>query len=288
MAKPIIVTGATGKLGRHTVESLLGKVPPSEIVLAVRHTEKVSDFAKRGVVVRQADYDRPETLAAAFAGGGKLAFISASEVGRRVPQHHAVIDAAKQAGIELVAYTSILHCDRSGLALAREHQETERAIVAAGLRYVFLRNGWYFENYTERLAPALANGAFIGSAGSGHIAAAARADYAEALARVVTSSGHPKSYELAGDVPFTMSQLAAEVSRQTGKTIGYQNLPPEKYTEILVSVGLSHAYASALADSDVGITRGELDDRSGELQRLIGRATTTLATAVERGLAAVR
>jgi len=281
----IVVTGATGKLGRLVVEGLLKKVPAREIAVAVRSPEKAKDLAVRGVEIRPADYSRPETLAKAFAGAEKVLLVSSSEVGQRAPQHLAVIDAAKRAGVRLLAYTSILHGEASRLALAVEHQATEAALRESGLAWVFLRNGWYVENYTEHLDPALQHGAFVGSAGAGRIAAATRADFAEAAVTVLTGLGHEKkAYELAGDRPFTMAELAAEVARQVGRTIVYTDLPPEQYKAILTGAGVPGPYADLLVDSDLCIARGELDDASGDLRRLIGRPTTPLADAVAAAL----
>jgi NAD(P)H dehydrogenase (quinone) len=277
----ILVTGATGKLGRLVIEELLKKVPARQVIAAVRNPEKAADLAARGVQVRKADYSQPETLGPAFHGAEKVLLISSSEVGQRAPQHKAVVEAARKAGVRLLAYTSILHADRSRLALAAEHKATEEVIRASGLPYVFLRNGWYLENYTENLGSALAHGALMGSAGEGRIAAATRADYAAAAATVLTGSGHEnKVYELGGDHPFTMAELAAEVSRKAGRTIAYNNLPPEQYQPVLEGAGLPGPYAGVLVDSDVGASRGELNDSSGDLHRLIGRPTTPLADAV--------
>lgn len=281
----IVVTGATGKLGRLVVEGLMKKVPAREIVAAVRSPEKAKDLASRGVEVRRADYSRPETLAAALAGAEKVLLVSSSEVGQRATQHAAVVDAAKRAGVRLLAYTSVLHGEASRLGLAAEHQATEAAVRASGLPWVFLRNGWYMENYTEHLGPALQHGAMVGSAGIGRIAAATRADYAEAAVAVLTSPGHEKkAYELAGDRPFTMAELAGEVSRQAGKVIVYRDLPPERYKGVLTGAGVPGPYADLLVDSDLGIAKGELDDSSGDLRRLIGRPTTPLAEAVAAAL----
>ena len=277
----IIVTGATGKLGRHVIDALLAKVPAAEIAVAVRDPDKAKDLAARGVQVHRADYNDPASVEAALRGADKVLLISSSEVGKRYPQHRSVIDAAKKEGVKLLAYTSILHADRSGLSLASEHKQTEEAICASGIPYVFLRNGWYIENYTENLGPALQQGALIGSARDGRIAAATRRDFAEAAAAVLTGEGHAnKSYELAGDQPFTMSELAAAVSASSGKTVVYNDMPAAQYREILVGVGLPAIFADALADSDVGIARGELDDSSGDLRRLIGRPTTPLEAAL--------
>lgn len=277
----ILVTAATGRLGRLVVEELLKKVPASQVAVAVRNPAKAGDFAARGVQVRPADYSRPETLGPALAGVEKVLLISSNEVGQRAVQHRAVVDAAKKAGVRLLAYTSILHADRTRMLLAGDHKITEEAIRASGVPFVFLRDGWYFENYTENLGPALAHGALVGSAGEGRISAAARADYAAAAAAVLTGSGHEnKVYELAGDASFTMAELAAEVSRKTGRPIVYKDLPVQQYQGVLAGAGVPGPLAEVFADSDVGISRGELNDTSGDLRRLIGRPTTTLADAV--------
>lgn len=282
----IVVTGATGKLGRHVVEGLLKKVPAGRIAVAVRDPKKAADLAARGIEVRAADYARPESLSTAFAGAGKVLLISSSELGQRQAQHEAVVSAAKGAGVRLLAYTSLLHADTAKISLAAEHRATEAAIRASGLPYVFLRNGWYLENYTENLAPALQHGAILGSAGEGRVAAAIRADYAAAAVEALTGEGHAgRAYELAGDEAFTMAFLAAEVARQCGKAVVYRNLPEKEYAAALAGFGLPRAVAEMLADADVALERGELDDASGDLGRLIGRPTTPLSEAVAAALA---
>lgn len=281
----IVVTGATGHLGRLVVDELLKKVPAARIVAAVRDPGKAADLRSRGVVVRHADYDKPETLAVAFAGAATVLLVSGSEVGRRLPQHRAVIEAAKSAGAKLFVYTSALHADRNTIELAKEHKATEEMIFASGLSYTILRNGWYIENYTEQLAAALEHGAIVGSSGKGRVAAAARADYAAAAAAVLTESGHEnRIYELAGDMPFTMDELAEEVSRQVGRKIAYKDLSFEEHTAMLVGAGLPKPLAEVYADSDRGVKRGELNDDSGDLRRLIGRPTTPMSTAVKEAL----
>jgi NAD(P)H dehydrogenase (quinone) len=281
----IVVTAATGKLGRLVVEASLKKVPANEIAVAVRSPEKAADFAAKGIHVRQADYENQASLEKAFAGADKVLLISGSEVGKRLPQHRAAVNAAKKAGVKLIAYTGILHADRSPLALTPEHKATEEVIRASGIPFVFLRNGWYTENYTEHFAAAFAHNALVGSAGNGKIAAATRRDYAEAAAVVLTTTGHEnKIYELAG-APFTMSELASELSKQSGKSIAYNNLPADQYLQILLGAGLPKPYAEILVDADLGIAKGELDDSSGDLARLIARPTTPLADAVKSALA---
>jgi NAD(P)H dehydrogenase (quinone) len=282
----IVVTGATGYLGRHVIEQLLERVPASEIAVAVRNTGRAADFAARGIDVRHADYEKPETLAAAFRGADKVLLISANEVGKRAAQHRNVIGAVKASGARLLVYTSMLNADRSGIAtLANEHRATEEMVRESGLPFVILRNGWYLENYTENLAPALQYGAIAGSANGGRVAAAARADYAAAAVAVLTGEDHEgQTYELAGDAPFTLSELAAEVSRQTGKTIVYNDLPSAAYRDMLLGAGLPAPVAEMLADADLGLGRGELDNASGDLRRLINRPTTPLADAVRAAI----
>ena len=280
----IVVTGATGKLGRLVTRALLEKVPPAELAVAVRNPSKAADLAARSVQVRHIDYDRPETLSTAFNAGEKVLLISANEIGKRAAQHRRVIDAASQAGIGLLAYTSLLRADRSTLALAAEHKATEEAIQASGLPYVFLRNGWYLENHTDQLDGILQRGAIAGAAGRGRFASAARQDYAEAAVAVLTSNDRGKTiYELAG-APFTLDDFAAEVSRQSGKTIVYSNLTAERYREMLQGAGLPAAYADVLVDADLAASRGELDSDSQDLRLLIGRPATTMRGAIASAL----
>lgn len=280
----IAVTGATGELGSLVIHALLLNTPADQIVAAVRNPAKAKGLASKGVVVREADYSRPETLAAAFAGVEKLLLISSNEVGVREVQHQAVIDAAKAAGVRQLAYTSILHADTSTLTLAAEHIVTERYLQASGLAYTMLRNGWYTENQTAGIGTALEQGAFIGASQEGRFAAATRADYAEAAAAVLTGTGHENQvYELGGDHPYTRAELAAEVSRQTGKAIGYHDLPEKEYETILSSF-LPSEVASMIADAEAKAALGELDDWSHTLSRLLERPTTTLQEAVSVAL----
>ena len=284
----IVVTGATGELGRLVIATLLKTTEANQVIAFVRTPSKASELAAKGVHVREADYSRPETLGPALAGATKVLLISSNELGQREAQHRAVIDAAKAAGVKLLAYTSILHADSSRLLLAAEHVSTETYLKASGIPFVMLRNGWYMENQTAALAPALKQGVLVGSAKDGRFAAAARADYAAAAVAVLTGEGHEgQTYELAGDVPYTLTELAAEVSRQTGKPIGYRDLPQGEYAGILAGF-LPSELAEALADADGKAATGGLDDESHTLGRLIGRPTTPLADAVAIALAGQR
>ncbi|WJK41289.1 SDR family oxidoreductase [Solwaraspora sp. WMMA2056] len=288
----ITVTGASGHLGRLVVTDLLDRgVPAGEIVAVVRDPAKAADLAARGVQVRVGDYDRPETLGPALAGTRRLLLVSGSEVGKRVPQHRNVIDAATSAGVELIVYTSILRADTSSVPLAAEHLATEELVRASGLPFVLLRNGWYLENYTEAALPqALATGSVFGSAGDGRVAAATRADFAAAAAAVLTdpAAADPAGvvYELGGDHPFTLAELAAEISQASGRPVDYQDLPEDVYAKALTDAGVPAEFAAVLAASDVGISQGDLTTDSGDLRRLIGRPTTTLASAVRAAVAA--
>lgn len=279
----IAVTGATGKLGRLVVEHLLARVPATDVIAVVRSPEKAADLAALGVQVRRGDYSEPATLGPALVGVRRLLFISGSDVGIRVPQHEAVVAAAKAASVELLAYTSILNADTTGIALAADHKATEAMIRASGLPFVLLRHGWYLENYTETLGPVLAHGMVLGAAGDGRVAAATRADFAEAAAVVLTSPDQAgEIHELGGDQAFTLADFAAAVSRWSGKPIGYTNMVQGAFADALIAVGLPAPFAHALADADVGIARGDLTTTSGDLRRLLGRPTHTLEETLQK------
>ena len=278
----IAITGATGQLGALAVEELLKTVKASELVAIVRNPAKADALAQKGVVVRQADYGDQAALTAALSGVEKLLLVSSSEVGQRAAQHRNVINAAKAAGVKFIAYTSLLHADKSPLGLHVEHVETEKMLADSGIPYALLRNGWYTENYLASAPAALAHGVFIGAAGDGKIASATRADYAAAAARVISTDGHAgKVYELAGDSVWTLSELAAELSKQSGKPVVYQNLSEADFAGALKGVGLPDVFANLLADSDIGASKGGLFDDSHTLSKLIGRPTTPLAESVK-------
>ncbi|GGQ83288.1 SDR family oxidoreductase [Streptomyces althioticus] len=280
----IVVTGASGKLGRHVVEQLLEKVPAGQVTAVVRSPEKVADLAERGVRVAVADYNVPETFDGLFAAGDKVLLISGNEFDKgRVRQHSVVIDAAKAAGVALLAYTSAPGSLTA--SLADDHRGTERALLDSGVPYVLLRNGWYHENYTENLAPVLEHGAVVAAAGEGRISTASRADYAAAAVAVLTGEGHENAtYELGGDEAWSFAEYAAELSRQTGREIAYNPVTPEALTGILAGAGLPEPAAAMFADVDAAIAKGELAVDSGDLSRLAGRPTTPLSEAVAAAL----
>jgi NAD(P)H dehydrogenase (quinone) len=278
------VTAATGHLGRLVVEKLKDKTGGAIIAL-VRSPAKASGL---GITVREADYTKPATLKPALAGVDTLLLISGSDVGHRAAQHHNVIEAAKAAGVKRIVYTSLLHADVSSISLAAEHRETEAELKASGVPHTILRNGWYIENHTGAIGGALAGGAVIGSAGNGKFSSAARADFAEAAAAALVGKDHDgKTYELAGDEAYTLSDFAAELSRQTGKTIPYKNLPAAEYAAALAGFGLPEPIAKAIASWDVDASSGALFDGSRQLSTLIGRPATPLSTVVAAALAAL-
>ena len=283
----ILVTAATGRLGRLVVESLLEKVPATEVAAAVRDPEKAGDLAALGVDVRQADYSRPGTLRAAFAGVDRALLVSGTDMGARVDQHRAVIEAAEEAGVGLLGYTSVLRADDATFGLADDHKATEAVLRASRVPFVLLRHGWYTENYTDQLGGYLQFGAITGSSGDGRVASAARRDFAEAAAAVLTTDGHRNAvYELSGDTAWSFSELAAEISAQSGTPVGYRDVPAEEHVRILVGAGLPEPVARMLVDVDAGIGRGELAATPGDLSRLIGRPTTPPAASIKEALAA--
>ncbi|MFF4964631.1 SDR family oxidoreductase [Streptomyces sp. NPDC001037] len=280
----IVVTGATGHLGRHVVEQLLEKVPAGEITAVVRDEAKAAGLAARGVRIAVADYNAPETFDGLFAAGDKVLLISGNEFDKgRVQQHRVVIDAARAAGVALLAYTSAPGTLKA--ALADDHRATEKALLAAGLPYSLLRNGWYHENYTENLGPVLEHGAVVQAAGDGRVSSASRADYAAAAVAVLTGEGHENStYELGGDEAWGFAEYAAELSRQTGREIAYTPVPIETLESVLTGAGLPGPLAAVLAGVDASIAKGELVVPGGDLSRLAGRPTTPLAEAVAAAL----
>ncbi len=276
------ITGATGQLGRIVVNKLKEKVSADSIIALVRSTQKATDL---GVEVREADYEKPETLENALKNIDTLLLISSSEVGNRATQHQIVIDAAKKNGVKWIVYTSLLHADKSTISLAGEHLETEAALKQSGIPFTILRNGWYTENYGGTIPGAIAGGALLGSAGDGKISAASRKDYAEAAVTVLTTDGHQgRVYELAGDEAFTLTDLAAEISKQSGNDIPYKDLPEDEYAGILAGFGLPEGLAYAIADWDGGVSKGDLFDDSKQLSSLIGRPTTSIHEVVKEAV----
>ncbi|MFV3129090.1 SDR family oxidoreductase [Niveispirillum sp. KHB5.9] len=288
MSTPIrfAVTAASGELGRLVVAELARRVGPESVTAIVRDPARAAGLFPAGVTVRQGDYDQPETLVAALDGVERLLLISSNAVGARVPQHRNAIDAAKKAGVQNLIYTSVLHADTSRLGLAEEHRQTEALIVASGIPHTILRNGWYTENYAASILPALQHGAFIGSARDGRISSAARTDYAEAAAIALLDDKAPANavLELAGDSAYTLTEFAAELSRQTGRQIPYVDLPEADYRGALVGAGLPAPLAGLLADSDVAAADGALFDEGRTLSSLLGRPTTPFATSVATAL----
>lgn len=282
----IAITGANGQLGQLVIRSLLKKTQADQIVALVRNVDKAAQLTVLGVNVRHADYNQPDTLKTALSGVKKLLLISGSEIGQRVPQHQAVINAAVQANVELFAYTSILKAHESPLILAQEHAITEQMITDAKLPAVILRNGWYSENYTQGIAGVLSNGAVIGAAENGVLHTAARKDYAEAAAVVLTSHANHigKVYELAGDNGFTLADYANEISKQSQQQISYQTMTGDDYKHLLVNIGLPQGLADVLADAEVHAANGWLAENGGSLSQLIARPTTPIATSIAEAI----
>jgi NAD(P)H dehydrogenase (quinone) len=277
------ITGATGQLGRKVVTSLLREAPTSDIVAVARDAGKAANL---GVDVRAADYREPQALERAFAGIYKLLLISSSSFDTRQAEHANVIAAAKAAGVRHVVYTSLLHADRWAPAFARDHVVTEERLKDSGLAYTILRNGWYWENHTAALGASLAHGMMVGSAGEARISWASRQDFADAASAVLTGGGHAgNTYELAGDTSYTMTDLAAEAMRQSGKPLIYRNLPEQEHAGVYASFGLPPPVAAMLAEVEArGVSTGVLHDDGRVLSTLTGRPTLPLEQAVAEAL----
>lgn len=282
----IVVTGATGHLGRLVIDSLLERgVPASSIRATGRDIDRLSPFADRGIETVVADFDRPETLVPAFSGADALLLVSGSEVGKRVDQHRNAIDAAREAGVGRIVYTSAPHATDSDLVVAPEHAETERLLEASGMPVTILRNNWYTENYAGTVDTAEATGEIVGSAGAGRVASASRRDYAEAAAVVLTTPGHEGAvYELSGDASWTFHDLAEAAGSLVGREVRYRDVTPDEHAAILTAAGLDEGTTGFLVALDGNIREGSLADATTTLSDLIGRPTTPLTD----GLAATR
>lgn len=283
----ILITGATGQLGRLVIAQLLKTLPANRIVAAVRNPAKAQDLEALGIQVRLGDYEQPGHWPAALQGVEKVLLISAGDIGTRAAKHEVVIDAVKASGtVAFIAYTSMLRADTCRIPFASEDRETEQMIVASGKPFVFLRHGWYTENYVMNAEHAVQSGELHGAAGAGRISGASRADYAEAAATVLTSGERLQSiYELAGDSSFTLADVAAELAKQSGRSVHYVDLPEAAYQQLLVSFGLPELVATALALADTGVANGDVYSERQDLSRLIGRDTTPLGVVVASALA---
>ncbi|EYT52794.1 SDR family oxidoreductase [Kocuria sp. CPCC 205258] len=278
----IVITGATGRLGRHVISSLLRlDVQLPDLVAAGRDEEKLGALRELGLATVRADYTEPATLDEAFAGADTVLLISSSEVGIRVPQHRNAVDAAVRAGVSRLVYTSALGADRGKLLLADEHLATEEAIAASGLPFTILRNGWYTENFEPALRHAETTGVVLASAGDGRVASATREDYAEAIAAVLAQDGHAgQTYELSGDVAWSFDELAAALTEVLDREVTYRRLTPEQHLAELERTGVDESTARFLVALDANIEDGALDLVTGDLSRLLGRRTTALVDAL--------
>jgi NAD(P)H dehydrogenase (quinone) len=282
----ILVTGATGALGSKIVLSLLQKAPQAKVIAGARNPEKAAALAAKGAEIRLLDYDKPETIEAAMKGVTRVVLVSGNDVGRRVPQHKAVIDAAKRAGVKLLGYTSILRATESPLLLAQEHRGTEEALAASGLAHILLRHGWYTENSTNTAPLAVKFGVVQSCAGDGRFSTATRQDYADGDAALILKDGHApgQRYELAGSTSFSRGEYAALLSRKSGSPVKYQAMSQADHAAALVAAGLPPPIANIISDSDAGASKGWLQDDSRTLEKVLGRPTTSLEQVVEETL----
>ena len=277
----IVVTGATGRLGQLVIDGLLQRVAPEQVTAAVRTPEKAAAFAARGVTVRKADYNEPGLLSAAFEGAERVLLISSNDPRSSVTQHGAAIEAARQAGVALLAYTSLWHADTSTMRTATPHRLTEPMILDSGVPYTLLRNNLYTDHYALQVRQAVRSGVFVGSAGAGRVASATRADYAAAAVAVLAGEGHEnKTYELGGDVAWNYAELAEVLSKAAGREVVYQAISPAEHRELLIAAGIPGVVADLFVNTYAALAEGQLADTPGELRALIGRPTTSLPDAV--------
>lgn len=277
----ILVTGATGKLGRKVAETLLGTVPAEQLAVSVRDPQKAEDLRARGVDVRQGNFDHPETLATAFAGVDRLLLISADgDNETRIRQHGNAVEAAQRAGVGFIAYTSLANAMESPIFLAPTHRATEEAIRKTGIPYAFLRNNWYLENEISGIQGVMAGAPWVTSAGSGKVGWALQQDYAEAAAAVLTGSGHEnKIYELSGKL-LTQEELASALGAVLGKEVPVQQVDDAAYAEIMKGAGVPDFVIPMLVGIQEGIRSGALEVESGDFEKLLDRPLAPIQEAL--------
>lgn len=277
----LLVTGASGKLGPMVVENLLNSVPAEQLAVSVRRPEKVEALRSRGVDVRQGDFDRPETLDAAFAGVDRLLIISADgDNETRTRQHAAAVAAAQRANVRFIAYTSLANASGSSLFLAPVHRATEEAIRRTGIPFCFLRNNWYLENESDTIRAVLGGAPWVTSAGSGKVGWAPRRDYAEAAAAVLAGTGHENTiYELSGK-PMTQDELASTLAGVLGRRVPVLHVDDVAYADIMKKAGVPEPVVPFLVAIQQGIRDGALGIDSRDFEKLLGRPATPIGEAL--------
>lgn len=272
------VTGASGKLGREVLALLLDehRVPAARIVAITRDPSKLAEFAQRGVQVRAGDFEKPETLPAAFAGVNRLLVISTDAVdrpGRRLTQHRNAVTAAENAGISHVVYTSMVAPDAaSPVPFAADHRGTEEALEASKLGYTSLRMMWYMEGLFGKAAQPLATGKWFTAAGDGRTADVAHIDCARACAAaLVSGEGGRRTLDITGPEALSAEDLAAAVGEAAGKTIEVVHITPEQLRESLQAAGLPPPVVEIVWSIDVNTRMGRAGRVSGDFEKLTGR-----------------
>jgi NAD(P)H dehydrogenase (quinone) len=279
----IVITGASGQLGRLSAELVLDRVPASEVILTTRRPEALSDLAKRGATVRQADFDRPETLAEAFAGGENLLLISTDDLGRRAAQHRAAIEAARDAGVRHVAYTSYLNpVEQNPAVITPSHRDTEWALRESGLAWTALRHAFYAEYQVPVGAQAIATGQLIHNNGDGKTAYVSRGDCAAAAAAVLTTEGHEdKAYDITGPESFNQGEVAALLSEVSGRPVEAVAVDDEAFIQGLTAADVPEPASREFASYGRAIREGHIDQISGAVENLTGRAPRSLRQVFE-------
>ncbi len=282
MSETLLVTGATGKLGRLVLDELLasGKVSPANIIATSRDTEKLADYAAKGVQTRTASFDDAASLDAAFAGADRILIISTDaldEPGKRLRQHLAAVAAAQKAGAKHILYTSMPSPETSVIPFAPDHLGTENAIKATGIAYTILRNGWYMENLFLALPHAVAEGKWYSASGEGRIAHIAREDIAKATAAALASgSTESATYTLTGATKHTVDEIAATVSKVTGKPLEVVHVTDEQLAGGLKAAGLPDFFIPVIVSFDTNTREGHIAMVTGDAATLSGEKLTTL------------
>ncbi|TDO94754.1 NAD(P)H dehydrogenase (quinone) [Halanaerobium saccharolyticum] len=277
-----LVTGATGKLGSKVMDFLMKEVPAEQLAVSVRDPAKAEALKNRGVEVRQGDFEQPETLSTAFRNVDKILIISTTgDNETRIREHQNAVHAAAEAGVNFIAYTSLADAENSSLFLAPVHRKTEKAIKATGIPYSFLRNNWYLRNELPSIKAAISGQPWVTAAEEGKVGWALQKDYAEAAAKVLSESGHENTiYELSAQ-PRTQAELVNAVADIIDQEITIKRVDDEEYKQIMKESGMPESSLPMILAIQRGIREGELNVKSNDFEKLLGRPATPIKKALE-------
>ncbi|MBK7946400.1 MAG: NmrA family NAD(P)-binding protein [Flavobacteriales bacterium] len=272
MKNKILITGASGNLGGTVLDNLIKLLPPAQLVAAGRKQEAMARFAEKGVAVRAMDFDDAASIEQSLVDIGTI-YLVPTGAHNRLEQHRRVVDIAARDGVKHLLYSGVIHHDESGFGPAiSDHQNTERHMASTGLLHTFLRNGIYLDALPMLMGNAVESGTFAYPVAANGVSWAARADMAEATARIIANPAlHGKIHNLCLLHALDYAEIAAIVSKVTGRTVKHVDLTPQAYEQVLVQVGIPAGLAGFLAGLADAMAKGVVLQPSDELKNILGR-----------------